>query len=347
MKAFSAGLTLVNVATMAGLLLGIVGGGLDEGFAGLALLLGLAAAVYAWVGTTPFSIRKVAAAAPPPQLPKSKRARRRMKLATPTAPPPPPRRWHFWGCAVGIVFAMFAVRSFCWLLWIDGNNLKIQSPNNLGDLALHITYMKYFANGVALWPDNPIHVFSSLRYPAGIDLFDSLLLLQHVDLIRALVWTGLIGSLATFYGFYRWGGAFGVAGFLFNGGARRLRVLAKVSLCRLPGGKDCLEEHPVDDVRHPARLALRDTSGATAFAALAAEIFPGRGRRNGRAHGVGSCRGGSSGRSTRRCLSCTFTPSSRSRSCSVFGCSSAAGRHENKLRSSSLLRSFRRPGSSG
>ena len=61
MKAFSAGLTLVNVATMAGLLLGIVGGGLDEGFAGLALLLGLAAAIYAWIGTAPFSLRKVAA----------------------------------------------------------------------------------------------------------------------------------------------------------------------------------------------------------------------------------------------------------------------------------------------
>jgi len=218
MKAFSAGLTLVNVATMAGLLLGIVGSGLDEGFAGLALLLGLAAAVYAWIGTAPFSLRKVMPVQPPRPLPKSKRARRRMKLNTPAAAPPLPRRWHFWAWAVGIVFGTFAVRSFCWLLWIDGNNLKIQSPNNLGDLALHITYIKYFANGVALWPDNPIHVFSSLRYPAGIDLFGSLLLLRHVDLIRALVWTGLLGSLATFYGFYRWGGAFGVAGFLFNGG---------------------------------------------------------------------------------------------------------------------------------
>jgi len=55
MKFFSAGLTLVNVATMAGLVLGIVGGGLDEGFAGLALVLGLAAAIYAWIGTAPFS----------------------------------------------------------------------------------------------------------------------------------------------------------------------------------------------------------------------------------------------------------------------------------------------------
>src|SRR4029077_2428675 len=173
MKAFSAGLTLVNVAAMAGLLLGIVGGGLDEGFAGLALLLGLAAATYAWISTAPFSSRHDTPLPPPRPLPKSKRARRRMKLDTSTVPPPMIRRWPFWACAVGIVFGMFAVRSFCWLLWIDGNNLKIQSPNNLGDLALHITYIKYFANGVALWPDNPIHVFSSLRYPAGIDLFGS------------------------------------------------------------------------------------------------------------------------------------------------------------------------------
>ena len=218
MKFFSAGLTFVSVATMAGLLLGIVGGGLDEGFAGLALLLGVAAAIYAWIGTAPFSLGKSAPVQLPRPLPKSKRAGRRMKPDTSTVPPAPLRCWHFWAWAVGIVFAMFAIRSFCWLLWIDGNNLKIQSPNNLGDLALHITYIKYFANGVALWPDNPIHVFSSLRYPAGIDLFDSLLVLQHVDLIRALVWTGLLGSLATFYGFYRWGGAFGIAGFLFNGG---------------------------------------------------------------------------------------------------------------------------------
>ena len=74
---------------------------------------------------------------------------------------------------------------------MDGNNLKIQSPNNLGDLALHITYIKYFANGVALWPDNPIHVFSHLRYPVGIDFLIRFFILQHVDLIRMLVWTGL------------------------------------------------------------------------------------------------------------------------------------------------------------
>ena len=113
---------------------------------------------------------------------------------------------------------MFAVRSFCWLLYPDGEQLRIQSPNNLGDLALHITYIKNFANGVSLWPDNPIYVFSKLRYPAGTDLFNALLCLLHIDLARGLIWIGLLASLATFYAFFRWGGAFGVAGFLFNGG---------------------------------------------------------------------------------------------------------------------------------
>ena len=112
-------------------------------------------------------------------------------------------------------FALFAVRSFCWLLYIDDNELRIQSPNNLGDLALHITLIKNFASGVPLWPDNPIYVFSKLRYPAGMDLFNALLCLVHVDLTRGLVWTGLAASAATFYAFLRWAGAFGVAGFLW------------------------------------------------------------------------------------------------------------------------------------
>ncbi len=73
-------------------------------------------------------------------------------------------------------------------------------------------------NGVALWPDSPIFVFSKLRYPAGIDLFNALLSLVHVDLLIGLVWVGLLSSLAIFYGFYRWGGTFAIAGFLFNGG---------------------------------------------------------------------------------------------------------------------------------
>ena len=130
-----------------------------------------------------------------------------------------------WFWLVAAVFALFAVRSFCWLLYIDGSELKIQSPNNLGDLSLHITLIRNFANGVQVWPDSPIYALSKLRYPAGIDLFNALLCLVHVDLMRGLVWTGLLGSLATFYAFFRWGGTFGIAGFLFNGGIAGFQIL--------------------------------------------------------------------------------------------------------------------------
>src|SRR5207244_2849305 len=84
---------------------------------------------------------------------------------------------------------------------------------------LHLTHIKFFANGVRLWPSNPIYTFSEhLRYPAGIDFFNALLLKANVDLIPGLVWVGLLASIATFYALYRWGGGFAVAAFLFNGG---------------------------------------------------------------------------------------------------------------------------------
>jgi hypothetical protein len=133
-------------------------------------------------------------------------------------------------------FALFAFRSFCWLFYIDGSDLKIQSPNNLGDLSLHITLIRTFANGVPLWPDNPIYALSKLRYPAGIDLFNALLCLVHVDLMRGLVWTGLLGSLATFYAFFRWGGIFGVAGFLFNGGIAGFQFFKTLKFLDYQGG---------------------------------------------------------------------------------------------------------------
>jgi hypothetical protein len=125
MKLFSAGLTFVNVATIAGLLLGVVGRGLDPTLGGFALFLGLVAAVFAWIGTAHFTPRKVIV--PPPAaapLPKSKRARRRMNLVEePTViTPRPDYRLGTW--AIAIVFAMFAVRAFCWLVYVEGNHFK-------------------------------------------------------------------------------------------------------------------------------------------------------------------------------------------------------------------------------
>src|SRR6185369_7559399 len=195
MKGLSAGLTFFSLATVFAVLLGLIGHGLGWNSAFFSVFWALIAGVLAYFATHDPEARQ--------------------------APEAANRRWKYGSIPFWLVtgcFVIFAVRSFCWLLYIDGGEFRIQSVNNLGDLALHITYMKTFANGISLWPDNPIFVFSKLRYPVGVDLFNGLLLLLHVDLIRGLAWVGLLASIATFYSFYRWGGIFGVAGFLFNGG---------------------------------------------------------------------------------------------------------------------------------
>jgi hypothetical protein len=217
MKWLGAGVTFFNLATVAGLLLGILARGLTPAIAAVSLLFGAAMAFYLLVshgseaqivepgGKTKGASRKTDAK------PESGFIRYRS----------------FWKWAMAACFAAFALRCFCWLLYIDGEELRIQSPNNLGDLALHITHIRYFANGVPLWPANPIYAFSAhLRYPAGADLFNGLLSCLNVDLMQGLIWVGLLASMATFYAFYRWGGAFAVAGFLFNGGIAGFQVLS-------------------------------------------------------------------------------------------------------------------------
>jgi len=208
MKGLAGGLIFLNCATVAALLLGILGGGLNQLIALAAVGLGVLAGVAAYATTTDVDEN--------PKILDSAEANR---------PERKNRYTSIWFWVIVACFGMFAVRSFCWLLYIDGEELKIQSPNNLGDLALHVTFIRYFANGVALWPDNPIYVFSHLRYPAGMDLFNALLSLLHFDLVRGLVWVGLLASVATCYAFYRWAGTFGIAGFLFNGGIVGLQVL--------------------------------------------------------------------------------------------------------------------------
>jgi len=211
------------LSVVCGLLLGLAGRGLTTVSAALALLCGAAFAVAAFLGTSDCAARQQLTNSSPAEKKPPNSSEPEDTLNAISSALMRYRRVWFW--AVAVCFAVFAVRSFCWLLYIDSSELKIQSPNNLGDLSLHLTLIKNFANGVVIWPDSPIFVFSKLRYPAGIDLFNALLSLVHVDLLIGLVWVGLLSSLAIFYGFYRWGGTFAVAGFLFNGGIAGFQFL--------------------------------------------------------------------------------------------------------------------------
>ena len=197
MKWVTAGVTFVNLSVVCGLFLGLAGRGLNTSSAALALVCGAAFAIAAFLGTLDPTRRERVADRPAGEQ-KQRKVSEAEGPASAGIPSALMRYRRVWFWAVAVCFAMFAVRSFCWLLYIDGSELKIQSPNNLGDLSLHLTLIKNFANGVALWPDSPIFVFSKLRYPAGIDMFNALLSLIHVDLLIGLVWVGLLASLATF-----------------------------------------------------------------------------------------------------------------------------------------------------
>jgi hypothetical protein len=122
------------------------------------------------------------------------------------------------GGAVLIVFVLFALRCFLWLAFESGDGLWVFSPNNLGDIALHLSYVRLLANGAPFWPENPIFAGAPLTYPVGIDLFNGLLALVGVDVIRGFIAVAIVASGCAMAALWRWGRGFAVAGFLFAGG---------------------------------------------------------------------------------------------------------------------------------
>ncbi len=130
-------------------------------------------------------------------------------------PLPRPRGWQWLPV---VLFGIFAVRAFLWLVFEEKGELRVLSPNNLGDLSLHLTFIHTLANGAPFWPDNPIFANGKLAYAVGMDLFNSLLTLVGVDVLGGLIWAGLTGAILTGFALWRWGGAFTLMGFLCNGG---------------------------------------------------------------------------------------------------------------------------------
>lgn len=206
MKAVVSGLVACCVATLAAVIAAAGAGGLTPLWAWTALAWGALAGSLAWG-----SLRE--------HLPNA-----------------PVRGWVAW-CVIA-AFSLFALRAFCWLVFIKDGEIAFLSPNNLGDLSLHLTFIRYFANGAPFWPDNPIFSAVPLHYPFGVDLFNSLLTLAGVDVLRGLVWVGLLGALATGVMLWRWGGAFALAGFLFNGGVAGFALFSTGKLADYQAGLD-------------------------------------------------------------------------------------------------------------
>ena len=198
MNFLAAALYAVASSVLIGIALGFLNGALHPLSALLALCGGLAVGAIGWW-----------------------RGRREPRLPRPG----------FWATASLVLFAIFSLRAFLWLVFRNGDELCVLSPNNLGDLPLHLTFIHYLANGAPFWPsgspdgwlDSPIFSQGKLTYSIGMDFFNALLTLIDVDTVRGLLWTGLLGALGISIALLRWGGAFTVLGLLCNGG---LAVLA-------------------------------------------------------------------------------------------------------------------------
>jgi hypothetical protein len=124
------------------------------------------------------------------------------------------------------IYAVASLRAFFWLVYADGNAWKVLSPNNLGDLSLHWSLIRYLASTVHWWPASPILAGDPLRYPFGSDLFNALLLRSGVPIAQGLIGCALAGAVLTGVALWRWGGAMAVAALIFNGGVAGLAVLA-------------------------------------------------------------------------------------------------------------------------
>lgn len=136
--------------------------------------------------------------------------------ATPSSSSRRPRT--IWDWLMIAVFVAASARAFLWLIYEEGDSWKVLSPNNLGDLALHISFINWFAVTPHWWPASPILAGDPLRYPPGSDLFNALLLSAGVPVASGLIWCGIVGAALSGYALWRWGGAVALAAFLFNGG---------------------------------------------------------------------------------------------------------------------------------
>ncbi len=185
MRFSAAILSGVATAVLAAFPLAWVGGGLHPGSAWAALLLGVMVMVL-------------------------------VCRVTPPSSAPQPRS--FLDYFMVVVFCCASARAFFWLIYEDENFWKILSPNNLGDISLHLSLIRWLAVAPHWWPASPILVGDSLRYPLGSDLFNALLLQAGLPVERGLIWCGIVGAILTGVTLWRWGGAIALAALLFNGG---------------------------------------------------------------------------------------------------------------------------------
>jgi hypothetical protein len=127
------------------------------------------------------------------------------------------------GVICALIFLAFVARAFLQLIWTENGAIKVLSPNNLGDICLHLSHINFLASNPHFWPANPIYAFDKLRYPVGIDLFNAELKLVGIEPRLGIIIVAILCSVLTLRSLFLFGGPFIVAAFLFNGGLAGLQ----------------------------------------------------------------------------------------------------------------------------
>lgn len=125
-----------------------------------------------------------------------------------------------------VIFAFAAcVRHFFWMLYPADHHFMSLDANNLGDLPVHINYIRQFANGAQFPPRNPGYSLDLLRYPFGVDFYSALLESIGLRLQFHLFLFGAAASWATLWFLRRWGSWWAVGALFFSGGIMGWDVL--------------------------------------------------------------------------------------------------------------------------
>ncbi|MFM1896777.1 MAG: hypothetical protein RLZZ385_1851 [Pseudomonadota bacterium] len=128
-----------------------------------------------------------------------------------------------WVLVVLLVF--IGLRHFAWLLYPVDATFRTLSTNNLGDLPLHINYIRQFAFGADMPPVNPEFAAEPLYYPYALDLYNGLWEAVGLPLSSHLFLVGIFLLVASLAALRSWAGWLGIVGFFLNGGWAGWQIL--------------------------------------------------------------------------------------------------------------------------
>lgn len=190
----------VVFSTILAFIFSLIAGGLNPMIAGASLLLGTLSAIWSsryFKQTVPFPKKKEIKAYEIPFL---------------------------------IILFIIGFRHFSRLFFPAYKGWRFILTNNLGDLALHIHFIKRFVAGISFPIDSPFWGFDKLRYPFGIDFYNSLWEALGVPMTSHLFFTGFALFICSIVILRWWGGSLMVGAYFFNGGIMGWLALVTLKL---------------------------------------------------------------------------------------------------------------------